>query len=268
LNKRFLISKLNLITQFSEKMDHASNNIKYVFVGKIEQSQTLAEVYIKKKDEKVHEECKKIFQGVAKLSENSYEQRNKIGSGDNVYFFIVKTTDEGPMFFFLEAKNSYPDRQAFHFIDELVSERIISASKSEHIMKDEIKRMIEKYQFTSEPLDNVISDVNDIKVEVNRSIQSQLKNLQDVNELKGKSENIKLGAEIYKKDARDLERLTCMQNWKWRIIIFLVFCLLVLVIVIPIVLTKKEDSSSSGSNTPGSGTVTPVNVNNSTTPTS
>jgi hypothetical protein len=245
-------------------MDRSSNNIKYIFVGKIEESKTLAEVYIKKKDEKAHEECKKIFQGVSKLSESSYEQRNKIGSGDNVYFFIVKKTDDGPMFFLLEAKNTYPDRQAFQLIDELVSEKVISTNKSEHTIKDEIKRMIEKYQFTSEPLDNVISDVNDIKVEVNRSIQSQLKNLQDVNELKGKSDNIKLGSEIYKKDARDLERLTCMQNWKWRIIIFLVICLLVLIIVIPIVLTKKDDSSSSNT---GTGTVTPVNVNNSTNPT-
>jgi hypothetical protein len=249
-------------------MDHSSNNIKYVFVGKIEQSMTLAEVYIKKKDDKVHEECKKIFHGVSKLSESSYEQRNKIGSGDNVYFFIVKKTDEGPMFFLLEAKNTYPDRQAFQLIDELVYEKIISANKSDHTIKEEIKRIIEKYQFTSETLDNVISDVNDIKLEVNRSIQSQIKNLQDVNELKGKSDNIKLGAEIYKKDARDLERLTCMQNWKWRIIIFLVICLVILVIVIPIVLTKKDDSSNSNSSGNGSGTVTPVNVNNSTNPTS
>ena len=244
----------------SEKMDHSSSGITYVFVGRIENSQTLVEVNFKK-NEKVLEECKKIFQGVSKLSESSFEQRNKIGSGDNVYFFIVKKTQEGPLFFFVEAKANYPDRLAFQFVDELVSDRIVSATKTESSMKEGIKRALEKYQ-SAEPLDSVMSDVNDIKVDINKSIQSQLKNLQDVNELKGKSDNIKLGAEVYKKDARDLERLTCMQNWKWRVIIFLVLILLILVIVVPIVLSKKDDSNTG--NNSNNNVINPVNVNNST----
>jgi uncharacterized protein YpmS len=241
-------------------MDHSSSGIKYVFVGRIENSQTLVEVNTKK-NEKVLEECKKIFQGVSKLSESSFEQRNKIGSGDNIYFFIVKKTQDGPLFFFVEAKSNYQDRLAFQFVDELVSDRIVSVTKTESSMKEGIKRALEKYQ-SAEPLDSVMSDVNDIKVDINKSIQSQLKNLQDVNELKGKSDNIKLGAEVYKKDARDLERLTCIQNWKWRIIIFLVLILLILVIVVPIVLSKKDDSNTG--NNSNNNVINPVNVNNST----
>ncbi len=219
-------------------MESKNSRIKYVFAGLVEKNKPIVELDIIK-SEKTHSECHKIFESITKLNESSYEQRNKIGSGDNVYFFIVKKTNYGPIFFFIETKANYPDRSVFQFVDELVNERIVTVDKTESHLKDDVRKSLDKYQ-NIEILESVMSDVNDIKLEVNRSIQSQVKNMENLNELKDRSEHIKLGADVYKKDARELERITCMNNWKWRIIIFVIITGLILIIVLPIVLTAKK----------------------------
>jgi hypothetical protein len=218
-------------------MEKSSMKIKFVFAGLLLKNKALMELNILK-SEKTHNEAHKIFESVQKLSEASYEQRNKIGSGDNVYFFIIKKTNHGPIFYFVETKANYPDRSVFQFIDELVSNDTVSPDKTENHMKEDTKKIVEQYQ-TVEILDTVMSDMNDIKLEINKSIQSQIKNLENVNELKEKSDHIKLGADSFRKDARELERITCWNNWKWRIIIFLLITGVALVIILPIVLTKK-----------------------------
>jgi vesicle-associated membrane protein 4 len=210
--------------------------IKYLFVGEVKTSQTLLEINIAK-NSKTPAECKKIFTSFAKLNENLYEQRNKISSGDSIYFFIVKKTDDA-LFYFAETKNDYPDRMIFKLFDELTEKKTVSKQKSESQMKDEVIKAIHQNE-QSDSLSSAQADINDIKVDINKSLKNQMRNLENINELKDRSDNIKKGADAYRKDAHELERATWWQNMKWRIIIFVAIVGLILIIVLPIVLSKK-----------------------------
>jgi vesicle-associated membrane protein 4 len=210
--------------------------IKYLFVGIVKTAQSLLEINIAK-NSKTPAECKKIFTSFAKLNENLYEQRNKISSGDSIYFFIVKKTDDA-LFYFAETKNDYPDRMIFKLFDDLTENKTVSKQKPESQMKDDVLKAIHQIE-QSDSLSSAQADINDIKVDINKSLKNQMRNLENINELKDRSDNIKKGADSYRKDAHELERATWWQNMKWRIIIFIAIVGIILIIVLPIVLSKK-----------------------------
>jgi vesicle-associated membrane protein 4 len=210
--------------------------IKYLFVGIVKTAQSLLEINIAK-NSKTPAECKKIFTSFAKLNENLYEQRNKISSGDSIYFFIVKKTDDA-LFYFAETKNDYPDRMIFKLFDDLTENKTVSKEKPESQMKDDVLKAIHQIE-QSDSLSSAQADINDIKVDINKSLKNQMRNLENINELKDRSDNIKKGADSYRKDAHELERATWWQNMKWRIIIFIAIVGIILIIVLPIVLSKK-----------------------------
>jgi vesicle-associated membrane protein 4 len=224
-----------------------THKIKYVFIGNVKNSATVLD-YVVSKNEKSIAECKRILDRLSMLQELKYNQRNKIGAGgESVYYFTIIKYDEESIFFLVETVNNYPERSAFGLIDEIVSADILKLHNNTS-KREELKKLIDKYE--SETLiANISADIKEIKDEIKIAIGSQISNMENLETLKGKSENIKLGADAYRKDAKELERVTWWQNCKLTVIIIAVIILLILVIVLPIVLTQKSSNSSNPTTT-------------------
>lgn len=221
-------------------MELKNQKISYIFIGHLSTGKKIVEIIYDKKAKTILD-CSNLFEGVSKISEKSYEQRNKVGNGETAYYFIIKKHSEGPMFYLLEVPTNYNERGPFELIEQIHNDRIVSINDNESEMKDRIMKIVEeKYQ--SNYFANIQSDLSDIKLDMNEAIRKQVNNLEDLNGLQEKSKNIKEGANAYKKDARDLERVTCWQNFKWWIIIICAILLLVLIIVLAVVLSKKEEN--------------------------
>lgn len=220
-------------------MESRRPNIIYLFMGNTSNNHIITELIITKNPQS-QAEAQKIFERLSKIPDKKIDQRNKISGRDTNYFFTITNND---IFFLVEANQNFAERHVFEMIDDIVREHIHTMVNDKGEMnligKDFLRKTVDKYQ-TSNSFASVENDVNDIKIEMKQAIQSQIKNLNDVSDLDIKSRQIKDGAEVYKKDARSLQRLTWWRNCKLTIIIVAVLIFLVLIIVVPIVTTSKK----------------------------
>ena len=214
-----------------------SANIKYVLMGNVSNEKIMAE-HIVIKNSQVQTEAKQIFEKISKSGEKKVEERNKIeGSNGNYYFTITAPN----IFYLVHTEHSYPERHVFAFVDQLNKDNIplLINEKGElnSAGKQSLKNVVEKYQDVNN-LSNISrleSDVRDIKLEMNQNIKKMVSNVEDTKNLDSKAGKIKDNADLFKKDAKKLERMTWWQNCKLTIIIGVIVVSVILVIVLPIV---------------------------------
>lgn len=223
-------------------MSKNTGNISYLLLGDLN-NQTIAYESEYKKNSKVNEEAKKIFDRMCVMKENKIANvRNKIPNNDiekTCYYFVISDKNK---FVFAEANDMIAERQVFSLIDAIINDKIAYMINEKGVLNSEarqkLKTLKEKHQATT-VIHQLATDVDDIKLDVKDAINKELQNMSDVKELEKKSKNIQEGAAIYKRDARDLKRVTCMRNCKLTIIIIAVIIVLILIIVLPIVLTSS-----------------------------
>jgi hypothetical protein len=213
-------------------------NIKYLFIGNIQNSQIITE-YIVAKNNQTEKEVRQIFEKMSKLPDKKFEDRNKLQAKGYNYYFILTQPN---IFYLLSTDQNYPDRFAFELFDNLNKEHIalMVTDKGELNAngRKALKNLIDKYQDLKSlsNIANIQSDVNEIKLEMNANIKNMMGNIDDAKELEAQSGRIKDGALLFKTNARELERVTWWANCKLTIIIVSIVVVVVLAIVLPIVL--------------------------------
>ena len=214
--------------------------IKYVLIGEASSMKIITEFTSGNPNQKTKKEINRIFNKLAKLPNKKYDERNKIASKDENYYFINIKPD---LLFIILANAAYPERYVFELVSKIVEENIPTMINDETrelnpTGRQALKDLVNKYQDIKNinKIAEIQEDVNALKVDMKKNINAMVKSVEDVEDLQNKSEQLKLESEDYKKNAKELKNITWWQNVKlWIIIIGVV--LVLIGIILAIVLT-------------------------------
>ena len=214
--------------------------IKYVLIGDSATVKIITEFSSGNVDPKKKKEINRIFNKLAKLPNKKYDERNKITSKEeNYYFMNVKPN----YLFIILVNNQYPERYAFELISKIMEENIPTMINDETgelnpSGRQALKELGYKYQDIKSinKIAEIQSGVDSLKVDMKKNITKMVESVDNVNELQNKSEQLKLETEDYKKTSVEIRKLTWWQNCKLWVIIIGIVLLLVLIIVLIVVL--------------------------------
>ena len=214
--------------------------IKYVLIGDASAVKIITEFSAGNIDSKKKKEINRIFNKLAKLPNKKYDDRNKITSKDeNYYFMNVKPN----YLFIILVNNQYPERYAFELIAKIMEENIPTMINDETgelnpSGRQALKELVNKYQDIKSinKIAEIQSGVDSLKVDMKKNITKMVESVDNVNELQNKSEQLKLETEDYKKTSVEIRKLTWWQNCKLWVIIIGIVLLIVLIIVLIVVL--------------------------------
>ena len=214
--------------------------IKYVLIGEASSMKIITEFTSGNPNQKTKKEINRIFNKLAKLPNKKYDERNKIASKDENYYFINIKPD---LLFVILANAAYPERYVFELVSKIVEENIPTMINDETrelnpTGRQALKDLVNKYQDIKNinKIAEIQEDVNAIKIDMKKNINKMVESVEDVNDLQNKSEQLKLESQDYKKNAVELRKITWWQNFKlWIIIIGVV--LVLIGIILAIVLT-------------------------------
>ncbi len=189
----------------------------------------------------VQSEVKQIFDKMSNGLEKKIDERNKIQSNTGTYYITISAPN---VFYLVLTESSYPERYVFELIDQINKDNIplLVNEKGElnTAGKQSLKALVDKYQDLKNlsKIHAIEDDVKDIKLEMNQNIRKIMVSVDDAKNLDSKANNIKDSADLFKKDAKSLERATWWQNCKLTIIIGVIVVSVILVIVLPLVTSK------------------------------
>ena len=214
--------------------------IKYVLIGDSATVKIITEFSSGNVDPKKKKEINRIFNKLAKLPNKKYDERNKITSKDeNYYFMNVKPN----YLFIILVNNQYQERYAFELIAKIMEENIPTMINDETgelnpSGRQALKELVNKYQDIKSinKIAEIQSGVDSLKVDMKKNITKMVESVDDVNDLQNKSEQLKLETQDYKDNSVTLRKLTWWQNCKLWVIIIGIVLLLVLIIVLIVVL--------------------------------
>ncbi len=207
------------------------NPIKYILIGDSGTLKKIAE-YSTTNNQKIVSEIDKIFTKICKTAADKFDERNKITSKSQNYYFI--TVQPGITFLVL-VSDSYPERLVFELIDKINEEKIPTMINEETKElnaqgRQALKNLVDKYQ------DNIINtiqnDVNDIKLDMKDNIKKMVDSVEDTAKLEQSAENLREESKTYKNTASEIRTLTLWQNIKIWIILFGVLALLIVIIIL------------------------------------
>ena len=216
------------------------NPIKYVLIGDSSTMKIITEYSSGNVEAKTKKEINRIFNKLAKLPNKKYDERNKITSKEENYYFInIKPN----LLFIILANNQYPERYVFELISKIIEDNIPTMINDETrelnpTGRQALKELVNKYQDIKNinKIAEIQKDVDSLKVDMKKNINKMVESVENVNDLQNKSEQLKLESEDYKKTSVEIRKVTWWQNCKlWAIIVGIVI-LLVLIIVLVIVL--------------------------------
>ena len=213
--------------------------IKYILIGDSSSMKIITEFSTGNPSQKTKKEINRIFTKLAKVENKKYDDRNKITSKDENYYFMNIKPD---LLFIVLANNQYPERYVFELISKIVEENIPTMINDETKElnpngRQALKDLVNKYQDIKNinKIAEIQEDVNAIKVDMKKNINNMVQSLDDVNDLQNKSEQLKLESEDYKKNAKELKNITWWQNVKlWIIIIVLVLIVVGIIVAVAV----------------------------------
>jgi len=214
--------------------------IKYVLIGDAASVKIITEFSAGNIDSKKKKEINRIFNKLAKLPNKKYDDRNKITSKDeNYYFMNVKPN----YLFIILVNNQYPERYAFELIAKIMEENIPTMINDETgelnpSGRQALKELVNKYQDIKSinKIAEIQGSVESLKVDMKKNITKMVESVDNVNELQNKSEQLKLESQNYKDSSVEIRKLTWWQNCKLWVIIIGIVLLIILIIVLIVVL--------------------------------
>ena len=216
------------------------NPIKYVLIGDSSTMKIITEYSSGNVEAKTKKEINRIFNKLAKLPNKKYDERNKITSKEENYYFInIKPN----LLFIILANNQYPERYVFELISKIIEDNIPTMINDETrelnpTGRQALKELVNKYQDIKNinKIAEIQKDVDSLKVDMKKNINKMVESVENVNDLQNKSEQLKLESEDYKKTSVEIRKVTWWQNCKLWAIIAGIVILLVLIIVLVTVL--------------------------------
>ena len=214
-----------------------STPIKYLLIGDSSTSKIITEFTAGNAQSKTKKEINQIFNKLCKSTNKKLDERNKITSKDENYYFTFTRPD---LIFIILAQNDYPERYIFELIQKINEENIPTMVNDETRElnpsgRQALKQLIDVYQDPKNinRLSDIQSDVDSIKVDMKQNINKMVENVEDVNDLQNKSEALKMETSDYQKNAVEIKRITWWQNFKlWLILGGVVLILILLIILI------------------------------------
>ena len=214
--------------------------IKYVLIGDAAAVKIITEFSAGNIDSKKKKEINRIFNKLAKLPNKKYDERNKITSKEeNYYFMNVKPN----YLFIILVNNQYQERYAFELISKIMEENIPTMINDETgelnpSGRQALKELVNKYQDIKSinKIAEIQSGVDSLKVDMKKNITKMVESVDNVNELQNKSEQLKLESQNYKDSSIEIRKLTWWQNCKLWVIIIGIVLLIILIIVLIVVL--------------------------------
>jgi hypothetical protein len=214
-----------------------STPIKYLLIGDSSTNKIITEFTAGNAQSKTKKEINQIFNKLCKSTNKKLDERNKITSKDENYYFTFTRPD---LIFILLAQNDYPERYIFELIQKINEENIPTMVNDETRElnpsgRQALKQLIDVYQDPKNinRLSDIQSDVDSIKVDMKQNINKMVESVEDVNDLQNKSEALKMETSDYQKNAVEIKRITWWQNFKlWLILGGVVLILILLIILI------------------------------------
>ena len=211
--------------------------IKYLLIGDSSTNKIITEFTSGNALPKTKKEINQIFNKLCKSPNKKLDERNKITSKDENYYFTFCKPD---LIFIILADNNYPERHIFELIQKINEDNIPSMVNDETrelnpTGRQALKQLIDIYQ---EPkninkIAEIQSDVDSIKIDMKKNINKMVESVDDVNTLQNKSEALRLESNDYKKNSVEIRRITWWQNFKlWIILGGIVLILLIIIIII------------------------------------
>ena len=210
--------------------------IKYLLLGDSSTNKIITEFTSGSSQPKTKKEINQIFNKLCKSPNKKLDERNKITSKNENYYFTFCKPD---LIYIILVNNQYPERYVFELIQKINEENIPNMVNDETRElnpsgRQSLKQLIDVYQ---EPkninkIAELQSDVDSLKVDMRKNINKMVESVDDVNELQTKSEALKMETDDYKKGSVEVRRITWWQNVKLMIVLGLVVLILIILIIV------------------------------------
>ena len=209
--------------------------IKYLLIGDSSTNKIITEFSSGNAQPKTKKEINQIFNKLCKTPNKKLDERNKITSKNENYYFTFCHPD---LIYLILVNNEYPERYVFELIQKINDEKIPTMVNDETRElnpsgRQSLKQLIDVYQDPKNvsKIADIQSDVNSIKVDMRKNINKMVESVDDVNKLQEKSAALKLESNEYKQSSVEVRRLTWWQNFKMWIILGGVVLLLIIILI-------------------------------------
>ena len=210
--------------------------IKYLLIGDSSTAKIITEFSSGNSSQKQKKEINQIFSKLCKTPNKKYDERNKITSKNVNYFFTFCRPD---LIYLLLVNNAYPERLVFQLISKINEDSIPTMVNDETrelnpTGRQALKALIDKFQDPKNvnKVSELQSDVDSIKVDMKKNINKMVENVDDVQELQGKSDALRSSTAEYQRNAKEIKTITWWQNFKLWLILAGVILILILLIVL------------------------------------
>ncbi len=216
-------------------------SIKYLLIGNPDDCEEIGHYPERGASKTTAKEANKIFKKLSESGIQTKDLRNKVDNrGKGYYYFTINSKN---IFYLILGDNNLKERDAFGLMDELQNENIplMIDSKSGKLNlegRKKLKEMVEDFEKNkSNKIQGIQNEVDQVKDVMKNNIKNMYNNVEDVEIMEKKADELRVGAEEYNKSAVKLKRTTWWQNCKWWIILIAVIVLLI-IIIIPVSLRK------------------------------
>ncbi len=209
--------------------------IKYFLIGDIDTSKTITEYTTNLINPKEKKNASQIFTRLCKSNERRYDENNIITAKENKYYFSLF---QPSIVFITYALDTYPQNLIFELFEEIKKNNILSMINEETKElnpngRQELKQMIEKYQENEKikRIEEINKNIDDVKIEVKKNISKMIENIEDVEQLGEKSQELNEESREYMQNTDYYKKITWWQSAKLRIIILTIFVFFVVAIL-------------------------------------
>ena len=216
-------------------------SIKYLLIGNPDDCEEIGHYPERGASKTTAKEANKIFKKLSESGIQTKDLRNKVDNrGKGYYYFTINSKN---IFYLILGDNNLKERDAFGLMDELQNENIplMIDSKSGKLNlegRKKLKEMVEDFEKNkSNKIQGIQNEVDQVKDVMKNNIKNMYTNVENVEIMEKKADELRVGAEEYNKSAVKLKRTTWWQNCKWWIILIAVIVLLI-IIIIPVSLRK------------------------------
>ena len=216
-------------------------SIKYLLIGNPDDCEEIGHYPERGASKTTAKEANKIFKKLSESGIQTKDLRNKVDNrGKGYYYFTINSKN---IFYLILGDKNLKERDAFALMEDLQNENIpiMIDSKSGKLNlegREKLKEMVENFEKNkSNKIQGIQNEVEQVKDTMKTNIQKMYTNVEDVENMEKKAQELRVGAEEYNKSATTLKRTTWWQNCKWWIILIVVIVLLI-IIIIPVSLRK------------------------------
>ena len=216
-------------------------SIKYLLIGNPDDCEEIGHYPERGASKTTAKEADKIFKKLSQSGIQTKDLRNKVDNRGNGYYYF--TINSKNIFYLILGDKNLKERDAFALMEDLQNENIpiMIDSKNGKLNsegREKLKEMVENFEKNkSNKIQGIQNEVDQVKDTVKTNIQKMYTNVEDVENMEKKAQELRVGAEEYNKSATTLKRTTWWQNCKWWIILIVVIVLLI-IIIIPVSLRK------------------------------